>query len=303
VAIYPDDGSDQNTLLNHADAAMYEAKHAGKNAVYFFNKKLEQFLKKKLRVRANLRSALANSEFYLLYQPKFNQFTNEVVGAEALIRWNNNSEGLIPPHEFIPEAEANGTIIEIGNWVLEQACEQARIWSTQVTPPIKVSVNVSAVQIAQANWVDNTISIIKASGVDPKLIELEITESVLIESRKQSQTTFEQLQAMGVTIALDDFGVGYSSLSYLTQFSIDTLKIDRSFIHSLTESNANSKVLKNIYSLAKDLDMQVVSEGVEDSKQLNILAGLNGSIIQGYYYSPPVESDRIFNLLHNKKNS
>lgn len=299
VSVYPQDGTDAKSLLTHADAAMYEAKHNGKNNVFFFNESLNQTINKKLKIRANLKSALRENQFQVYYQPKYNQFTNQLIGAEALIRWIHPEDGFIPPDEFISEAESNGTIIEIGDWVLEEACLQTRKWQETYGASCRVSINVSAVQIAQPGFVKQVVDTLKKTQVDPKLIELEITESVLIESRQQCQQAFEFLQALGITIALDDFGVGFSSLSYLTLFSIDTLKIDRSFVNGIKRGSQNYMVLKNIYSLAQDLNMQVVAEGVEDQDQLDIIAGLNGAFIQGYFYSPAIKAEE-FEKLFNK---
>jgi diguanylate cyclase (GGDEF)-like protein len=296
VAIYPQDGADSVTLLTHADAAMYESKNSGKNKVFFFNQSLSQTLSRKLKIRALLKMTLKNDEFTLYYQPKYNQFTNELIGAEALIRWIHPEEGFIPPDEFIKEAELNATILDIGEWVLIQACQQAKKWQDQYQRDCPVSINVSPVQIANAGFVELVSNALRETKVDPKLIELEITESVLIESREQSQEIFTALQALGVTIALDDFGVGFSSLSYLTQFSIDTLKIDRSFVKGLSSKNDNYLVLKNIYSLAQDLNMAVVAEGVEDKNQLQIIASFGGALIQGYYYSPPLPPEQFEEL-------
>lgn len=299
VAVYPNDGTDNQTLLTNADTAMYAAKNGGKNSVCFFNESLSEALGQKLRVRANLKFAVKNNELQLHYQPKVNQFTNKVVGVEALVRWIHPQDGFMAPDLFITEAESNGTIIEIGEWVLRTACHQARNWNQNLDQPFKVAVNVSAVQIAQPNFIETVFSILEETSVNPHLIELEITESVLIESRKNCQASFELLREKGISIALDDFGVGFSSLSYLTQYSIDILKIDRSFIVALEKGGANLKVLKHIYSLANDLEMQIVAEGVETQAQLEMLAEFNGALIQGYFYSPPKKANEIDTIVQN----
>jgi diguanylate cyclase (GGDEF)-like protein len=293
VGIYPQDGADSESLLTHTDAAMYEAKNSGKNKVFFFNESLSQALGRKLKIRSHLKTALLQNQFSLYYQPKYDQFTNQLVGAEALIRWIHPEDGFIPPEEFIPEAESNGTIIDIGEWVLYEACLQTKRWQQKYNRSCRVSINVSPVQIAQPGFVQQVANVIQQTKVDPLLVELEITESVLIESRQQIQQILQQLQKIGVTIALDDFGVGFSSLSYLTQFSIDTLKIDRSFVKDLREDTQNFLVLKNIYALARDLNMEIVAEGVEDKAQLEIIAEFGGALIQGYYFSPPVKPEEL----------
>jgi diguanylate cyclase (GGDEF)-like protein len=300
VALYPVDAIDSRTLLSYADAAMYQAKKSGRNNVFMFNASLSQALNKKLKIRTNLQQALGNAELYLLYQPKVNQFTGKMVGVEALIRWQHILEGDISPNEFIPEAESNGTICTIGNWVIETACLQAQHWEHFDIEGFKVSINISAVQLFQVDFVENIKSILTKTGVNPRCIELEITETMLIGNFEQCKSKLTKLQSLGVTVAIDDFGVGFSSFSYLTQFTFDTLKIDRSFVQALKPNNLNYKVLKNIYQLAKDLELEVVAEGVEHEAQLAVLAQLNGAIIQGHYFSKAVDANVIANLLNHQ---
>jgi EAL domain-containing protein (putative c-di-GMP-specific phosphodiesterase class I) len=279
---------------------MYEAKQLGRKHVYMFNTSLSEALNKKLRMRSHLKQALGNAELYLLYQPKVNQFTNKMVGVEALLRWRHPSDEVFSAHEFIPEAESNGTINAIGYWVIETACIQARNWKNINVDDFKVSINISAVQLFQVDFVENIKNIIAKTWVDPKGVEFEITETMLIENFPKCQSVLCQVQNLGITLAIDDFGVGFSSFSYLTQLSFDTLKIDRSFVQVLEPDDLNFKVLKNIYQLAKDLGLEVVAEGVENEKQLNILAQLNGEIIQGHYFCHAVDALIITNLLRNQ---
>jgi len=300
IALYPIDAADKATLLSYADAAMYAAKQHGGNHVFMFNKSLSQALSKKAKILNNLKQALGNAELYLLYQPKVNQFTDKMVGVEALLRWRHPIEGNYSAHEFIPEAESNGTISDIGNWVIETACKQAKYWQQINVDDFKVSINISVVQILQADFVENVKKIIAKTVVNPKHIELEITESILIENFSKCQKILTQIQGLGITIAIDDFGVGFSSFSYLTQFSFDTLKIDQSFVKDLKLNNLNYKVLKNIYQLAKDLDLEVVAEGVEHEEQLILLAQFDGAIIQGHYFCHALEAEVITNLLSHQ---
>jgi diguanylate cyclase (GGDEF)-like protein len=297
IALYPGDAGEITTLLSYADAAMYEAKQHGRNHVFMFNTSLSQALSKRLNIRSNLKQALGNAELYLLYQPKVNQFTEKMVGVEALLRWRHPVDGEFSANEFIPEAESNGTINAIGNWVIETACMQARNWQKFHVIDFKVSINISAVQIFQPDFVENLQSIIAKTEVNPKHIELEITETTVIENFQQCRSILTQIQSLGLTIAIDDFGVGFSSFSYLTQFPFDTLKIDQIFVHTLKPNNLNYKVLKNIYQLAKDLDLEVVVEGVESEEQLTILAQFDGALIQGHYFCHAVDATIITNLL------
>jgi diguanylate cyclase (GGDEF)-like protein len=300
IALYPNDTTDKATLLSYADAAMYAAKQHGGDHVFMFNKSLSQALSKKEKMLNNLKQALGNAELYLLYQPQIHQFTDKMVGVEALLRWRHPIEGNYSAYEFIPEAESNGTIIDIGNWVIETACKQAKHWQQIDVDGFKVSINISVVQILQADFVGNVKKIIAKTAVDPQLIEFEITESVLIENFSKCQKILTQIQGLGITIAIDDFGVGFSSFNYLTQFSFDTLKIDQSFVKDIKLNNLNYKVVKNIYQLAKDLDLEVVAEGVEHEEQLFLLAQFDGAIIQGHYFCYALEAEVITNLLSHQ---
>jgi diguanylate cyclase (GGDEF)-like protein len=299
-ASYPEDTKSKESLLIYADTAMFAAKQSGKNSVRFFNAELSAELEKRTELKQKLQAAVLNEEFVLHYQPQIDQFTQKVVGFESLIRWFQADGTAIPPNIFIPEAERNGSIVEIGQWVLRSACEQAAKWQQRGLDFGKVSVNVSAVQIAKSTLVSDVESALKQSELAPEYLELEITESVLVDNIDMALDILSQLSKLGVTIALDDFGTGYSSLNYLTKFPIDTLKIDRSFVTSAEFDSATKMILKNIYTLANDLSMNVVAEGVETSEQLQILASLQGRIIQGYYYSPALAATDAIKLLQSK---
>ena len=296
-ASFPRDTNNKNSLLVYADTAMFAAKQSGKNSVNFFNESLSKELEKRTQLKQKLQSALDNKEFEVYYQPQINQFSNQITGFEALIRWFQPDGTTITPNVFIPEAERNGSIIQIGGWVLSSACKQAAIWHEAGLFSGNISVNVSADQITRPDFVNDVEQALKQSGLSPNYLELEITESVLVDNIGLTLDTLTQLRILGVTIALDDFGTGYSSLNYLTKFPIDTLKIDKSFIHSVEIDAPTRIVLKNIYTLAADLSMKVIAEGVETEAQLQILATLQGQIIQGFYYSEALSAKDATKLL------
>jgi diguanylate cyclase (GGDEF)-like protein len=296
-ASFPCDTNNKNSLLVYADTAMFAAKQSGKNSVNFFNESLSKELEKRTQLKQKLQSALDNKEFEVYYQPQINQFSNQITGFEALIRWFQPDGTTITPDVFIPEAERNGSIIQIGGWVLSSACKQAAIWHEAGLFSGNISVNVSADQITRPDFVNDVEQALKQSGLSPNYLELEITESVLVDNIGLTLDTLTQLRILGVTIALDDFGTGYSSLNYLTTFPIDTLKIDKSFIHSVEIDAPTRIVLKNIYTLAADLSMKVIAEGVETEAQLQILATLQGQIIQGFYYSEALSAKDATKLL------
>lgn len=290
-ASFPSDTNNRDSLLVYADTAMFAAKQSGRNSVRFFNDSLSKELEKRTELRQKLQTAIDNQEFELYYQPQIDQFSNQITGFEALIRWFQPDGTAIPPDVFIPEAERNGSIVEIGRWVLSSACKQAAVWQQQGLFPGKISVNVSAAQITKSDLVSDVENALQENGLAPKHLELEITESVLVDNIDLTLDILTKLRALGVSIALDDFGTGYSSLNYLTKFPIDTLKIDKSFVQSVEIDTPTKMVLKNIYTLAEDLSMKVIAEGVETEAQLQILASLRGRTIQGFYYSPALSAE------------
>jgi diguanylate cyclase (GGDEF)-like protein len=300
AASFPADTQSKDALLVYADTAMFAAKESGKNAVRFFNKALSKELESRTELKQKLQSAIHNQEFDLHYQPQIDQLTNKVVGFEALIRWFQADGTSIPPNIFIPEAERNGSIVEIGRWVLFSACKQAASWQEQGFKFGKISVNVSATQITKTSLINDIEKALKENDLAPELLEIEITESVLVDNIDLTLEVLTKLRILGVSIALDDFGTGSSSLNDLTKCPIDTMKIDRSFIQSVETDPATKMVLKNIYTLANDLSMKVVAEGVETEAQLQILARFQGRIIQGYYYSPALSESDATSLLYSK---
>ncbi|MGX5172704.1 EAL domain-containing protein [Aliikangiella sp. IMCC44653] len=305
VAVYPEDAKSESELMTRADAAMYFAKQRGRNNVAFYNSELNTLLNHRVKIRAYLKQALELDEMTVFYQPKVNQLTGMVIGFEALLRWQCKKQGWISPEEFIPEAENNGQIVPIGLWVLEQACDQINAWESAYKLPddFRVSINVSPVQLMQSSFESDFEAIVKQYGVALTRIELEITESILIQNRRHCQSVIISLRGKGVSIALDDFGVGFSALSYLTKFPINILKIDRSFIVDIETSFQNQIVLRHVFALAEELKIKVVVEGVESQAQLDILRQLKGFFIQGYYFSKPLNANKASEYLQNSLNN
>jgi diguanylate cyclase (GGDEF)-like protein len=297
VAVFPKDGKSEEELFVHADSAMYEAKKAGRNQAYFFNALLKTKLVETLNIKANLKHALSNQEFELFYQAKLNPITHSIDGFEALIRWFHPVEGLIPPDKFISEAENSGAIVEIGQWVIETACTQAAILHGEGLLKGNVSVNVSPKQLLTSDIVAVVINALEVSGLPPENLELEITESSLMDESDRTHILLSKLKNIGVSIALDDFGTGYSSLSYLTKYPISTLKIDRSIIVSASKQQTSLLVLRNIYSLAHSLGIKAVSEGVETQEQANLILQYKNDLVQGYLYSRPIPFEDARQLL------
>lgn len=297
VAKFPCDGDDSKTLLKNADIAMYAAKNAGRNSVNYYSTALSKNMLEKFTIRNALDNAITNQEFELYYQPKYDSDSCKVLGFEGLIRWDRPNHGFISPDKFIPEAEISGAIISIGEWVLREACTQIALWDSKQLLVANVAVNLSAIQLLEPNFCHKLQVILQETGAAPSKLELEITETVLIENIERVQAVLREIKALNVSIALDDFGTGYSSLSYLTQFPIDTLKIDKSFIWALEKENASKIILKNIFSLAKDLNMSVVAEGVETQEHLDILLSYGCQCVQGFLFSPAITCEKATKML------
>src|SRR6202049_505153 len=238
-------------------------------------------------IEESLRRALERREFALHYQPKVNLRTGEVTGAEALIRWTHPTRGPIPPAQFIPVAEDCGLILPIGKWVLREACRQARAWVDARLPPITMAVNISAMEFRHEHFLEGVFESLKETGFDPKLLELELTESVLMKRVEATGSILETLRAKGVRVAVDNFGTGYSSLSYLRKFSIDALKIDQSFVRQITTSPRETSIVTAVISLGRSLNLRVIAEGVETQEELNFLQEHQCDEAQGYYFSRP----------------
>jgi len=283
VAIYPKDGKDFNTLLKHADIAMYKAKAVGKNNYQFFTDQLNKNVQEKIRMQALLNNALQNNHFSLFYQPKVDINTNTITGCEALIRLIDPHEGIISPDKFIPIAEENGMIIAIGEWIVQEACRQITKWQSTSLKDIKLSINVSGLQLEEKNFLTMLEENLRC--IESAKLDIELTESVLINDFEEKIKLLHKMKGLGITLSLDDFGTGYSSLSYLRDIPFDTLKIDKSFIDTMQENKA---FINMIIGIAEDLKLEVVAEGVETQQQLEYLKAMQCAMYQGYLCSKPL---------------
>jgi diguanylate cyclase (GGDEF)-like protein len=295
IAIYPNDGRDVDRLLRNADTAMYSAKNQGRNTFQFYSSSMNEESERKIEIERRLRRAIANDEFTLLFQPVRETKSGQTRAAEALIRWQDPELGLIPPDDFIPVAEDTGLILAIGSWVLRAACEQARRWQTEGFQSIRIAINVSGHQIRETNFVEEVEATLRETGLSPQDLELEITESTIMQEDEATDRAFVDLDALGVTIALDDFGTGYSSLSYLRRFPIHRLKIDRSFVARIPDDAEDMAVTAAIVAMAHQLLLPVVGEGVETIEQAQSLTEIGCDELQGYLFSkplPPAEFER-----------
>ena len=299
VSVYPDDGLDAETLVKNADTAMYQAKEHGRQSYQFFKPTMNVRAVERQSIEESLRRALERREFMLHYQPKVNLKTGEITGAEALIRWTHPTRGLVPPGEFIPVAEDCGLILPIGNWVLREACKQARAWADAGLPPATMAVNISAMEFRSDQFLEGVFAILKETGLGARLLELELTESVLMKRAESSESILKTLRASGVRLAVDDFGTGYSSLSYLRKFPIDALKIDQSFVRQITTAPDDTAIVSAIISMGRSLNLRVVAEGVETGEELAFLRSQQCDEAQGYYFGRPVPPQQFAELLQN----
>jgi len=292
IAIYPDDGDDIESLLRNADAAMYQVKAHGRNSIYFYDDSLRQQSHDKLQLTSELHKALELDQMRLFYQPKVDVHSQKLLGFEALIRWIHPEKGLIPPFSFIPAAEESGLIIPIGKWVIRAACLQHQAWRQQGHKPVSIAVNLSAHQFGDAQLLPAIREIMSETDMPPEYLEVEITESVLMQDANKALNILNEMKAMGLKISIDDFGTGYSSISYLKHFPVDVLKIDREFVKDLPGDEQDATITNAIIMLAKALGLTLVAEGVETVEQLHWLRDRDCDQIQGYYFSPPVPADK-----------
>jgi len=297
VSVYPDDGLDAETLIKDADTAMYQAKEDRRQSYQFFTPAMNVRAVERQSIEESLGRALERQEFALHYQPKINLRTGKITGAEALIRWTHPTRGRVSPAQFIPVAEDCGLILPIGNWALCEACRQARAWLDAGLPLATIAVNISAIEFRNENFLEGVFAVLKDTGLDPRCLELELTESVLMKHAEATESILKALRSRGVQLAVDDFGTGYSSLSYLRRFSVDTLKIDQSFIRQITTTPHETTIVTAIISMGRSLKLRVVAEGVETQEELAFLQTHRCDEAQGYYFSRPVLPEQFAKLL------
>lgn len=304
ISIYPRDGKSIGDLLRHADAAMYEAKKLGGNQFQFYTTELGGQIKRRLQLENELYNAMTNHEFVLYYQPQFDIATQKISSIEALIRWNHPQKGLLLPIHFISAAEDIGLDVPIGEWVLKTACKQNKKWQDAGYPPMRIAVNISSNQIRQLDFVQFIKKTLDSTGLNPVYLELEITENTIISNIKTAHRTLLELSSMGINITLDDFGTGNSSINYLKEIPLDRLKIDQSFISNINLNTTDEVIIQSIISLARNLNLKIVAEGIETKKQLNFLQSNHCEVGQGFYFSEPVPQEAIERIMSgNNKNS
>jgi diguanylate cyclase (GGDEF)-like protein len=297
ISIFPDDGQDAETLIQCADTAMYQAKENGRNTYRFFKPEMNVRAVERQSIEAHLCRALERREFVLHYQLKTNLETGGISGVEALIRWVHPDRGLLLPAQFVPIAEDCGLIVPIGQWVLREACRQSRAWQAAGLPPVPVAVNISAVEFRHKDFLAGVRTILAETGLEPRYLELEVTESVLMQDVDATAAVLHALKAMGVLLAIDDFGTGYSSLTYLRQFPIDALKIDQSFVKKSTTDPDDAAIVSAVISLGRNLRQRVIAEGVETREQVAFLKTRSCDEGQGYYFGRPIVAEAFAQLL------
>ncbi len=297
ISIYPDDGLDAETLVKNADTAMYQAKESGRHGYRFFASAMNIRAVERQSLEEGLRRALERHEFALHYQPKINLRTGAITGAEALLRWTHPTRGAVSPAEFIPVAEDCGLVLPIGAWVLREACEQARAWVDAGLPAMSIAVNISALEFRNETFLEDLLGILGETGLDPRSLELELTESILMTRVESTAAILQALRERGVQVAIDDFGTGYSSLSYLRKFPVDELKIDQSFVQRIATNKGDEPIVTAILAMARSLNLRVVAEGVETADELAFLKAHECDEAQGYYFSRPLPPEQFEKLL------
>jgi diguanylate cyclase (GGDEF)-like protein/PAS domain S-box-containing protein len=302
ISIFPDNSDSIETLIKHADTAMYYAKQQGRNNYQFYSPKIDAYTTKKIQMEADLRKAIANNELMLYYQPQVNLIDGKISGAEALLRWQHLEQGAISPAEFIPIAEETGLIQPIGEWIFRTVCRQIKQWQESRLQNIRISVNVSMNQFRQNNFIEILIGILKETDIQPDCLELEITESAIMHDTSLTTTMLRELRARGIHIAIDDFGTGYSSLSYLKYLPISRLKLDQSFVHSLGINPNDEAISRAIIAMAHSLNLQVVAEGVEKEDQLMLLKSYACDEVQGFLFSKALPADDFIKFVDRYNN-
>jgi diguanylate cyclase (GGDEF)-like protein len=297
ICVYPTDGRDAKSLLAGADVAMYRAKEQGRNRFCFYSAELRSHTPEKLALEAGLRHGLERGEFRVLYQPKLDMASGEITGVEALLRWQHPEKGLLLPEKFIQIAEETGLIVPIGLWTLREVCERARAWMQAGLPRLPIAVNLSARQFAQEQLVPELAEILRSTGMDPDILELEITESMVMQDPEEAVKLMHKLRAMGVRLTIDDFGTGYSSLGYLKRFPINSLKVDRSFVRDLAHSPDDIAITRAVIAMAHSLQMSVIAEGVELKEQFDVLRSEGCDEFQGYLCRPPLAENELITFV------
>ncbi len=293
IALAPQDGDDLDTLIKKADIAMYHSKDSGRNSFRFFNPAISRNMLEHISLISGMRKALQENQFSLHYQPKINLQTNEICGLEALLRWHHPEQGYISPTTFIPLAESSGLIIQLGEWVIIEACEQAKRWYDQGLLEFAVAVNISSIQFKRGNIDTIVLGSLAASGLPPQYLELELTESLLIEDSERLSTTLSALRAEGVHLSIDDFGTGYSNLGYLKKFEVEALKIDQSFVRKMDDQTGDAAIVRAIIQMSASLGLKTIAEGVEDASTAALLRSLGCTQAQGYYWARPMPADEV----------
>ena len=301
ITLYPDDGNQAHALMKNADIALTRAKKAGRDNCQFYKPAMGNQVDRRLLLEKHLRQALDNQEFVLHFQPKVDVRSNRIIGMEALVRWNHPESGVVSPGEFIPVAEESGLIIPIGEWILAAACRQNKAWLDAGLGPLKVAVNISPRQFRQPGLYEMVTRTLRETDLPPGSLELEVTESMMVDNVEDATLVLNQLRSIGLSIAMDDFGTGYSSLHYLKRFPIQTLKIDRSFVSDLPDDADDAAIIGAIIALGKNLRLRVVAEGVETQEQLDFLREKGCDEIQGFFYSRPLPADAFVHFLQDKK--
>lgn len=297
MSVYPDDGGDAETLVKNADTAMYQAKENGRQGYQFFKPAMNVRAIERQAIEEGLRGAVERREFALHYQPKIDLRTGAVAGAEALVRWSHPTRGNVPPTQFISIAEDTGLILPIGAWVLREACAQAQAWVAAGLPATVMAVNVSGMEFRNDDFVDGLFAILDETGFDPSFLELELTESVLMQRPESAVSMLYRVRERQIRVAVDDFGTGYSSLSYLRKFPIDTLKIDQSFVRQISTQGQDAAMVIAVIAMAQSLKLRVIAEGVEKLEEVTFLRAQECDAAQGYYFSPPVLPHQFARLL------
>ncbi|MGC2061854.1 MAG: EAL domain-containing protein [Thermodesulfovibrionales bacterium] len=301
ITIYPIDGDNVDTLMKNADTAMYHAKDKGRNNYQFYTDSMNAAAIERFTMTNQIRKALHGNEFRLYYQPQLDTKSEKIIGVEALVRWIHPERGLVMPNSFIPIAEETSLIVPVGEWILQTACAQNRIWQALGFSPIRVAVNISSVQFRQKNFVETVSRILAETGLDPRLLELELTESLIMENAESSVIVLAELRDLGIRLSIDDFGTGYSSLSYLKRFPINTLKIDKTFIRDVDKDSDSGAIVKAIIAMAHNLNLELIAEGVETGQELAFLQEYNCYHIQGFWFCHPLSADGLTEFLQGER--